>query len=108
MEMQGCHAGLLLSDEELTRYIQFFKVLGDTTRMKILLLILDEELCVGEIAGRLGLSDSLVSHHLRLLRLNHLIRKRREGKVIFYTSADRHVKEAILLLWEHMAEKEYT
>ena len=70
---------------------EIFRVLGDPTRIRILDALATSELCVGDIAHRLGVSESAVSHQLRLLRSTRIVRSRREGRMIFYALDDRHV-----------------
>ena len=70
---------------------EIFRVLGDGTRVRILDALSTGEMCVGDIAERLGLSESAVSHQLRLLRSARIVRPRREGRMIFYALDDRHV-----------------
>ena len=70
---------------------EIFRVLGDPTRVRILDALATSELCVGDIAHRLGVSESAVSHQLRLLRSTRIVRSRREGRMIFYALDDRHV-----------------
>jgi ArsR family transcriptional regulator, lead/cadmium/zinc/bismuth-responsive transcriptional repressor len=70
---------------------EIFRVLGDPTRVRILDALATNELCVGDLAHRLGVSESAVSHQLRLLRSSRIVRSRREGRMIFYALDDRHV-----------------
>ena len=70
---------------------EIFRVLGDPTRVRILDALATSELCVSDIAHRLGVSESAVSHQLRLLRSTRIVRSRREGRMIFYALDDRHV-----------------
>ena len=70
---------------------EIFRVLGDPTRVRILDALATSELCVGDIAHRLGVSESAVSHQLRLLRSTRIVRSRREGRMIFYALDDKHV-----------------
>ena len=70
---------------------EIFRVLGDPTRVRILDDLASAELCVGDIAHRLGVSESAVSHQLRLLRSSRIVRARREGRMMFYSLDDRHV-----------------
>ena len=79
-------------DEYLYELADLFKVFGDTTRIKILYALFESELCVGDIALVLGMSQSAVSHQLRVLKDSKLIKFRREGKVIFYSLDDDHVR----------------
>lgn len=83
-----------------------FKALADETRVKIgLLLCQEEELCVCDIANIVGTSIPNVSHHLRLLRNMGLAKFRKEGKLVFYSLDDDHVKQLILLTLEHSMEE---
>ncbi|PIP18791.1 MAG: transcriptional regulator [Candidatus Omnitrophica bacterium CG23_combo_of_CG06-09_8_20_14_all_41_10] len=85
----------LPSANKLTRLAEIFKVLGDTTRVKILLSLSKGELCVCDISHVLGLSISAVSHQLRLLRSLGLVKYRSEGKMAFYTLDNEHVMRLI-------------
>lgn len=71
---------------------ELFKVFGDTTRIRIMCALFNQELCVCDIAEILGMGQSAISHQLRLLRASHLVRVRREGKSSFYSLDDEHVK----------------
>ena len=81
-----------------------FKVFGDTTRIKILYALFESELCVGDIAQILGMSQSAVSHQLRVLKDSKLIKFRREGKIIFYSLDDDHVRTIMAMGMEHVEE----
>ncbi len=81
-----------------------FKVLGDTTRVRILDLLSKAELCVCDLAGLIGLSESAVSHQLRLLRSRRLVRARRDGRMVFYTLDDRHIQTLLEQGLSHVAE----
>ena len=70
---------------------EIFRVLGDPTRVRILDALSRAELCVGDLAARLGVTESAVSHQLRLLRSTRIVRARRDGRMIFYALDDRHV-----------------
>jgi DNA-binding transcriptional ArsR family regulator len=70
---------------------EIFRVLGDPTRVRILDALSRSELCVGDLANRLGVTESAVSHQLRLLRSTRIVRARRQGRMIFYALDDRHV-----------------
>lgn len=83
---------------------KLFKVFGDTTRIKILYALLESELCVGDIAQILGLSQSAVSHQLRILKDSKLVKFRRNGKIIFYSLDDDHVRNMISMGMEHVEE----
>ncbi|MFC6305883.1 ArsR family transcriptional regulator [Paraburkholderia dipogonis] len=81
-----------------------FRLLGDPTRLRIVLACRDERRAVGAIAEALGLSSSLVSHHLRLLRAARIVRAERQGKQVFYLAADRHISAMLAGMLEHVAE----
>ena len=83
---------------------QFFKVLGDSTRVRLLLRLADSEQCVSQLAEGLGLSGSAVSH--QLLRLNRMAKCRRSGKSIYYSLSDEHVRSALVLVEEHILERQ--
>lgn len=78
--------------------------MGEASRLKIVLACLDEPRCVTEIAARAHLSQSLVSHHLRLLRAARILRAERQGKQVFYAPADEHVRCMLADMLAHMAE----
>jgi len=82
-----------------------FKVLGDATRVRILDVLSRQELCVGDIAEVLGLSESAVSHQLRLLRSARLVRQRRAGQQMFYALDDHHVIRLFAQAHEHVRER---
>ena len=77
---------------------------GDETRIRILYELLNKELCVNEIAQRLEMSASAISHQLRILKQGRLVKSRREGKTIFYSLADAHVKTIFYHALEHVTE----
>jgi ArsR family transcriptional regulator, lead/cadmium/zinc/bismuth-responsive transcriptional repressor len=81
-----------------------FRALGDTTRLQMLAMLSEGDLCVTEIAERLGDSLSAVSQRLKLLRAERIVRQRREGKHIYYSFADRHVAELIANALAHADE----
>jgi ArsR family transcriptional regulator, lead/cadmium/zinc/bismuth-responsive transcriptional repressor len=95
----------LLAEASVTALAETFKVLGDVTRVRILDAISRTELCVGDIAGLLGLSESAVSHQLRLLRDMRLVRQRRAGQMIFYTLDDQHIVRLFAQGLEHVQER---
>src|SRR4051812_4586689 len=94
----------MVADDRASELADLFRLLGDATRLKIVLACLDESVAVGDIAARLGLSGSLVSHHLRLLRAAAIVRAERHGKQVFYAAADEHVRRVIADMLEHVAE----
>ena len=95
----------LLSDSAVTNLAETFKVLGDTTRVRILDALSRAELCVCDIARLLGLSESAVSHQLRLLRGMRLVRPRRDGRMIYYTLDDQHIVGLFEQGLEHVQER---
>jgi len=82
----------------------FFKVLGDPTRLKILHALLKGELCVCDLGTVLGMTVSAVSHQLAVLKQARLVAHRREGKVVFYSLSDSHVEEVLTSMRVHLAE----
>lgn len=91
-------------DEVIFDLADFYKIFGDTTRVKILYALDKSELCVCDISALLGMSLSAVSHQLKILRDSNLVKTRREGKVIYYSLADEHVQEIIECGMEHISE----
>ena len=91
-------------DEILYDLAELFKVFGDSTRIKILYSMFENELCVNDIAKLLHLSQSSVSHQLRILKSSKLVKFRREGKSIFYSLDDEHVRAIISMGMEHVEE----
>ena len=91
-----------LQERELYILTEFFKLLGDPTRIHILFLLMERDACVSDLADRLGLTQSAVSHQLSLLKANKLVRRRRDGKMIFYTLVDNHVRMVIEKGTEHV------
>ncbi len=93
-----------IDDEILYDLADLFKVFSDSTRIRILVSLFDGELCVGDIADRLEMSQTAISHQLRILKQNHLIKYRRDGKSVIYSIADDHVKTIINCATEHVEE----
>ncbi len=91
-------------DEVLYDLAELFKVFGDSTRIRILYALFETELCVGDIAQILNLSQSSVSHQLRILKANKLVKFRREGKIMFYSLDDEHVRAVLAMGMEHIEE----
>ena len=91
-------------DEELYDLAELFKVFGDSTRIKILYALFEAELCVCDIAQLLGLTQTAVSHQLRVLKIYKLVKFRRDGKNIFYSLADDHGRRNIAQGMEHISE----
>lgn len=101
---QDLHAPPRAVEEQTAQLADLFRLLGDYTRLRIVLVCRDEPVSVGEIASRLGLSLSLVSHHLRLLRAARVLRAERHGKQVFYSTADEHIRRLIRDMMEHVTE----
>jgi len=93
-----------LEDELLYDLADLFKVFGDTTRIKLLWALDNQELCVCDLAEILGMSMSAVSHQLRILKQTRLVKNRREGKNIFYSLDDHHIHEIFEKGLEHIRE----
>ncbi len=93
------------ADEILFDLSDFYKIFGDTTRVKILYALDKSELCVCDISALLGMSVSAVSHQLRTLREADLVRQNRQGKIVYYSLADEHVKSILECGIEHILEK---
>ena len=95
----------LFDPDLVTDLADTFKVLGDATRVRILDVLSRQELCVGDIAEVLGLTESAVSHQLRLLRTARLVRQRRAGQQMFYALDDHHVIRLFAQAHEHVQER---
>ena len=94
----------LPADESLYDLAELFKVFGDSTRIKILYALFEAEMCVCDIAQLLGLTQSAISHQLRVLKAAKLVKFRREGKTVYYALADQHVHRIINQGMEHVLE----
>ena len=94
----------LPDDEVLYDLAELFRVFGDTTRIKILYALFESELCVGDITQAVGLSQSAVSHQLRILKQSKLVKFRREGKAVYYSLDDDHVRSMLSMGAEHVEE----
>lgn len=91
-------------EDELFELADFFKVFGDSTRLKILSVLLCSEMCVNNIAETLNLSQSAVSHQLRFLKQMKLVEARREGKTVYYSLTDSHIESILNQGLEHIRE----
>ncbi len=91
-------------EEELQDLADFFKVFADATRLKILYVLLSTEMCVYDIAMVLGMSQSAISHQLRVLKQMDLVKNRRDGKTIFYSLADAHIVTILSQGLDHIEE----
>ena len=92
-------------DETLLTLKETFQVLSDPTRLKIVMALGKEELCVCDIAALLGVTDSAISHQLRLLKHLRLLKYRKEGKMVYYSLDDEHIENLIRVAIQHTAEK---
>lgn len=93
-----------LTDGEVENVSALLKAMGDPSRLKILWALEQEEMCVCDLAAYLGISESAVSHQLRLLRQLHLVKNRREGPVLYYRLNDDHVSKLLTIALEHSRE----
>ena len=91
-------------ETELYDLAELFKVFGDSTRIRILFALFESEQCVCDLAEALGMTQSAVSHQLKILKQSRLVRARREGKSVFYALADDHVATIIRMGQEHIEE----
>lgn len=117
-EKRGWQKGIFVDQKKVTKVRQVmkpdstidklaltFKVLGDSTRSKIVFALSRQELCVSDIANLLGVSQSAVSHQLRLLRNLDLVRHRRENRMTYYTLSDEHIRNLFTEGLKHVEEK---
>ena len=94
----------LPDDETLYDLAELFKIFGDSTRIRILYALFEAEMCVCDIATLLGMTQSAISHQLRALKNARLVKARREGKTVFYSLADDHVKTIVFQGLDHILE----
>ena len=92
------------SEDTLYDLTELFRIFGDSTRVRILYVLFEAEMCVCDIAMLLGLTQSAVSHQLRALKNARLVKARRDGKTVFYSLADDHVRTIIAQGQEHIEE----
>ena len=92
------------SKELLFGLSEFYKIFGDTTRLRILDLLLNKPLCVNEISEKLDVSQSAVSHQLKILRLSNLVKTEKNGKKVYYSISDDHIKIILKYGLEHISE----
>ena len=91
-------------EDNLKELADFYKVFGEASRVKILYALLEAEMCVCDLAAVLGMTQSAISHQLRVLKQAKLVKNRREGKAVFYSLADRHIQNSISQGMEHILE----
>ena len=92
------------SEDELYDLAELFKVFGDSTRIRILIVLFEKDVCVCDLAETLNMTQSAISHQLKILKQNKLVKGRREGKSVFYSLADDHVRTIIEQGIDHIAE----
>lgn len=110
-EVEYVHEGRVKSarkaiqdDETLQGLTETFQVLSDPTRLKIAMALAKEELCVCDIAALLGVTDSAISHQLRLLKNLRLVKFRKDGKMVYYSLDDEHIEDLIRIATRHISE----
>jgi len=96
---------VMLSEEIIYDIADFYKVFGDSTRIRILYALMEKELCVGDLVQELSMNQSAVSHQLRVLRQNDLVKFRKDGKTIVYSLDDSHVTVLLQQGLEHILHK---
>lgn len=94
------------AETELYDLSELFKVFGDSTRIRILFVLFEAEVCVCDLANALSMTQSAISHQLRILKANKLVKSRREGKSVFYSLSDDHVRTIIAMGLEHIEESD--
>lgn len=94
----------MLEDSKVFDMAELFKVFGDSTRIRILYVLFEAEVCVCDLAQALQMTQSAVSHQLKILKQSKLVKSRREGKSVFYSLADGHVRTIIAQGREHINE----
>lgn len=109
MEPHHHHSHTLLpaqmpSEETLVKVADLFKIFGDPTRVRIIFVLFHQEECVRDIAQKLEMTQSAISHQLRILKQSRLVTSRREGKTIFYSLADSHISSIFGQALEHVLE----
>ena len=98
--------GIMPSEEVIYDVAELFKVFGDSTRTKILTALFESEMCVCDIGKLLNMTKSAISHQLRILRQNKLVKARKSGKEVFYSLADNHVKMIFKMAVDHVTGKD--
>ncbi len=93
-----------MPEKEFEDLAELFKVFGDPTRLRILFVLFEEEVCVCDLAKSLNMTQSAISHQLKILKQSKLVKNRRDGKSIFYSLADDHVRTMIAQGREHIEE----
>ena len=94
----------LLDEDKIIDLAELYKIFGDSTRIKIINILIDNELCVNQISEKTNVSQSAISHQLRILKSSKLVKYRKEGNSIFYSLADEHVEKIFKIGCEHINE----
>lgn len=105
-ELLGRIKSELPTDELLSDLADLYKIFGDSTRIKIMYSLYEEEMCVCAISELLGMTQSAISHQLKVLKDAKLVANRREGKTIYYRLSDDHVKSIIAQGFDHLLEED--
>ena len=95
---------IMPDEERIKELADFYKVFGDATRVKILYVLLESEMCVCDLAAVLQMTQSAISHQLRVLKQMKLVKNRRDGKTVYYSLADNHIQNIISQGMEHIME----
>lgn len=95
----------ILDEADLNRVSEFFRLMGDNTRLNILIALNHQEFCVSDLVKILNMSQSTISHQLKLLRTAKLVKTRREGRAIYYSLDDEHIENIVAMAIEHANEK---
>ena len=103
--MNKGNATLKPDAKELDALSELHKALGDYTRIRILWLLMEREWCVSELAGEMKLTESAISHQLRILRSARLVNGHKVGKNVFYSLSDEHIKEILENTYDHISER---
>lgn len=106
MEDRPLRARTRIGEDLVVELAETFRLMSDPTRLKIILACLDAPAAVGEMAERLGISASLVSHHLRLLRAARLLQADRRGRQVFYVVGDEHIRSMLTDMVDHVSEED--
>ncbi len=94
----------LLNEDKVIDLSELFKIFGDSTRVKIINVLINKELCVNDIAEEINVSQSAVSHQLRILKQSKLVKYRKDGQTIYYSLADNHVEKIFMMGVDHINE----
>lgn len=99
-------SGIALDSDQATELAEVFHLLGDSNRLRLVCACIDEPVSVHDLAEQLGISSSLVSHHLRLLKAARLVRAEKRGRQVFYLAADEHVRCVLRDMTDHLHEED--